>query len=85
MLQRNWVLLRRYCRPRLGFAGFRHSAQPLDDRARLDREALTALRATCVDDLAAADGLHANAETVGALTTGNGRLVSTFHVALTFL
>src|SRR6201995_1478984 len=49
----------------------------------LDREALAALRATCVDDLAAASGLHANAKAVGALATGNGRLVSTFHVALT--
>lgn len=49
----------------------------------LDGEALAALRATCVDDLAATCGLHANAEAVGALATGNGRLVSTFHVALT--
>jgi hypothetical protein len=49
----------------------------------LDGEALAALRATCVDDLTATSGLHANAEAVGALATGNGRLVSTFHVALT--
>src|SRR5471032_569354 len=33
----------------------------------LDGEALAALRATCVDDLAATCGLHANAKAVGAL------------------
>ena len=49
----------------------------------LDGEALAALRATCVAALAAASSLHANAEAVGTLATGNGRLVSTFHVALT--
>jgi hypothetical protein len=49
----------------------------------LDGEALAALRAACVDDLAATSGLHTDAEAVGALATGNGRLVSTFHVALT--
>jgi hypothetical protein len=51
----------------------------------LDGETLTALRAASVDDLAAAGGLHAHAEAMGALATGDGRLISTFHVALTFL
>ena len=60
-----------------------HSAHATDRSPALDGEALAALRATCVDDLAATGGLHANAEAMGALATGNGRLVSTFHVALT--
>jgi len=49
----------------------------------LDGEALATLRTACVDHFAATSGLHAHAETVGTLATGNGRLESTFHVALT--
>jgi len=49
----------------------------------LDGEALATLRTACVDHFAATGGLHAHAETVGTLATGNGRLESTFHVALT--
>ena len=52
--------------------------------AALDRQTLAALGTASVDDLAATSGLHANAKAVGALATGNGRLVSTFHVALTW-
>ncbi len=47
-----------------------------------DGQALAALGAACVDDGTAAAGLHAHAETVGTLAAGNGRLVGTFHVAL---
>ncbi|CAM2195069.1 conserved protein of unknown function [Paraburkholderia kururiensis] len=49
----------------------------------LDGEALAALRAAGVDHFAAARGLHANAEAMGALTARHGRLESTFHVDLT--
>ena len=49
----------------------------------LDGEALAALGAACVDDFAATSGLHANAEAMGALAARHGRLVGTFHVALT--
>ncbi|CAL8472439.1 protein of unknown function [Caballeronia sp. S22] len=51
--------------------------------ADLDGQALATLRAASVDDLAAASGLHANAEAMGALAARHGRLVSTFHGALT--
>ena len=51
----------------------------------LDGEALAALGAACVDDFTATSGLHANTEAMGALTARHGRLVSTFHVALTCL
>lgn len=49
----------------------------------LDGQALTALRAASVDDFAAARGLHANTEAMGALAARHGRLIGTFHVALT--
>src|ERR1700744_3929825 len=47
--------------------------------AALDRQALAALGAACIDDLAATGRCHPHTETVGALATRNGRLVSTFH------
>lgn len=49
----------------------------------LDGQALTALRAASVDDFATARGLHANTEAMGALAARHGRLIGTFHVALT--
>jgi hypothetical protein len=46
----------------------------------LDSQALAALGAACVDNSAAAAGLHANQETVGTGAADFGRLVSTFHL-----
>ena len=48
----------------------------------LDSQALAALGAACVQDLAATTGSHACAEAVRALATDDGRLVSTFHGGL---
>ena len=45
----------------------------------LDGQTLAALGAASVQDGAASAGFHAHAETMGALATGNGRLVGTFH------
>ena len=45
----------------------------------LDGQALAALGAACVDHGAAAAGLHADEETVGARAADFGRLVSAFH------
>ncbi|AME23441.2 hypothetical protein AXG89_05890 [Burkholderia sp. PAMC 26561] len=53
--------------------------------ATLNCQALAALRTASVDDLAATRGLHANAKAMGALAAGNGRLVSAFHVGLTWV
>ena len=47
-----------------------------------DSQALAALGAACVQHGTATAGLHADTETVGALATGNGRLIGTFHDAL---
>jgi hypothetical protein len=44
-----------------------------------DRQTLAALGATGIDDRAATFGLHASAESVGALATNDGRLISAFH------
>ena len=52
-------------------------------QAGLDSQALAALGAAGVQNGTAATGFHAHAETVGTLATGNGRLVSTFHVRST--
>ncbi|KAJ8136197.1 hypothetical protein OY671_010590, partial [Metschnikowia pulcherrima] len=41
----------------------------------LDSQTLAALGAASVQDGAASAGLHAHAETMGALAAGNGRLV----------
>ncbi len=49
----------------------------------LNGQALTALCAASVDDFATARGLHANTEAMGALAARHGRLIGTFHVALT--
>lgn len=51
-------------------------------RPSLDGQALTALGAACVQHGTATAGLHADTETVGALATGNGRLIGTLHDAL---
>jgi hypothetical protein len=61
----------------------RDSARRAIRSPALDGQTLAALRAACVDDLAATRGLHANAEAMGALAARHGRLESTFHVALT--
>jgi hypothetical protein len=45
----------------------------------LDRQALAAFGAACVQYSAAANGCHAGAKTVSTLATDNGRLVGTFH------
>ena len=47
--------------------------------ARLDGQALAALGAACVDDGAAAAGLHADQEAVGACAAHFGGLVGAFH------
>ena len=47
-----------------------------------DGQTLAALGAACVQHGTATTGLHADAEAVGALATGNGRLIGTFHDAL---
>ena len=47
--------------------------------AGLDSQTLAALGAACVDDSAAAAGLHTNEETVGTCATDFGWLVSAFH------
>ena len=64
----------------------RHAARGLVQRLPnhasrhgLYSQALATLGATCVQNSAAATGLHANAETVGTLATGNRGLVSAFH------
>jgi hypothetical protein len=44
-----------------------------------DGQALAALGAACVDDSAAAAGLHADEETVGAGAADFGCLVGAFH------
>lgn len=46
---------------------------------------MTALGTTRVDHCTAATGLHAHAETMGALAAGNGRLIGTFHFLLPLL
>lgn len=51
--------------------------------AHSDTQAMTALGAASTDDGAAAAGAHAHKETVGTLTTYDGRLISPFHGALT--
>ena len=48
----------------------------------LDSQTLATLGATSVDDGTARTGSHANAETVGTLAAGNGRLIGTFHLVL---
>src|ERR1700678_1770421 len=53
--------------------------------AALNSQALTALRATCVDHFTAARGLHADAKAMGPLAARDGRLISTFHGALTWV
>jgi hypothetical protein len=50
-----------------------------------DGQALAALGAACVDDGAAASGLHANEEAVGARAPHFGGLVGAFHVLVTGL
>ncbi len=55
------------------------------DPATLNCQALAALRTASVDDLAATGGLHADTKAMGALATGYGRLVSAFHVGLTWV
>jgi hypothetical protein len=45
-------------------------------------QTLAAFCTACVQNLAAATGSHTSAETVGALATHDGWLVSTFHVGL---
>lgn len=44
-----------------------------------DRETLTALRATRVEDLATSRGLHASTKTVRPKAAGAMRLISTLH------
>jgi hypothetical protein len=46
----------------------------------LDRQALAAFGAACVDYSAATAGLHANQKTMGAGTADLGGLVSAFHL-----
>jgi hypothetical protein len=48
----------------------------------LDRETGAALRATRGNDGATALGLHAYQKTMGAFAAHNGRLISTFHDAI---
>jgi len=51
-------------------------------RAGSDSQALAALGAACVDDGAAATGLHADQKAVGACAPHFGRLVGAFHVRI---
>jgi len=49
------------------------------DARNLDGQTLATLGAASIDHGAATTGFHTDAETVCAFTTGNGRLVCTFH------
>src|SRR5258708_14446905 len=52
--------------------------------ATLYSQALAALRATCVDHLAAAGRLHTDAKAMGTLAAGEGRVVSGVYVGFTW-
>src|SRR3546814_9576152 len=56
-----------------------YTAGALPRSVRSNGQALAALGATRIENGAAAARFHAHAKAVGALATGNGRLVSTFH------
>ena len=66
-------------------AGGRYRCQERLGPATLNCQALAALRAASVDHLAATSGLHADTKAMGALAAGYGRLVSAFHVGLTWV
>lgn len=59
------------------------AAQWRGPRSPLNGETLAALGAARIDNLAATHGLHPHAETMGAFAARNGRLIGTFHLALT--
>ena len=50
----------------------------------LNSQTLAAFSTARIDNFTAARGLHADPETMGTLTARNGRLICTFHVALTY-
>src|SRR6185369_12701919 len=55
---------------------------PASNEPALDRQALPPFGAACIDDGAAAPGLHADQEAVGACAAHFGGLVGAFHVRI---